>query len=187
MNKKSLVLIISGILLIIIALILVIYNNYVDNRAGTKSQEILNIIESSIDSDENDTIMIDGNIYFGIIEIPAINIKLPIMKEWNYEKLKISPCIYYGSIETNNLVICAHSYKSLFRYIRNLNQGDIVIITDINGNKYLYEVEETETLSPTAIKDMIESEFDLTLYTCTNDNQNRITVRLNMVENSYLK
>jgi len=29
---------------------------------------------------------------------------------------------------------------------------------------------------------MIESEFDLTLYTCTYDNQNRVTVRLNMID-----
>ena len=31
------------------------------------------------------------------------------------------------------------------------------------------------------IKKMIESEFDLTLFTCTSDSQDRITVRLNRV------
>ena len=180
-KKKALILIVLGITLISIALGLVIYNNYVDERAGKKSQEILEVIESSIENNEESTIMVDGDEYFGIIEIPAINLKLPIMNDWNDEHLKISPCIYYGSIETDDLVICAHSYKSLFRYIKNLNQGDNVVITDMNGNKYLYEVEVIEILSPEAVKDMIESEFDLTLYTCTNDNQDRVTVRLNKI------
>ncbi len=180
-NKKALILIISGLILISIAISLIIYNDYIDKRAGQKSEEIVEQIEAALESNEDNTILIEGNEYFGIIEIPVIDIKLPIMNDWNDEHLKISPCIYYGSIETNDLVICAHSYKSLFRYIKNLNQGDNVIITDMNGNKYIYEVEVIEILSPEDVKDMIESEFDLTLYTCTNDNQDRVTVRLNRI------
>lgn len=180
-HKKALILIILGIIFIFVAFGLIIYNNYVDNRAGQKSQEILTAIENSLEKNNENTITINGAEYFGIIEIPAINIKLPIMSNWNDNHLKISPCIYYGSIETNDLVICAHSYKSLFRYIRNLNLEDTVIITDMDGNKYLYEVEVIEILSSTDVKDMIDSDFDLTLYTCTNDNQNRVTVRLNRI------
>ena len=52
----------------------------------------------------------------------------------------------------------------------------------MNGKEHLYQVELTEILAPTDIKEMIESDFDLTLYTCTNDNLNRITIRLNRVE-----
>ena len=87
------------------------------------------------------------------------------------------------TLETNDLVICAHSYKNFFRYIKNLVKGDIVVITDINGNKYLFEVKVVEILKPENIKEMIESEFDLTLFTCTYDSQNRVTVRLNRVNN----
>ena len=38
-----------------------------------------------------------------------------------------------------------------------------------------------EVLSPTDVDEMINSDFDLTLYTCTKDSKNRITVRLNRV------
>ena len=38
-----------------------------------------------------------------------------------------------------------------------------------------------EILSPKDVKKMIDSPFDLTLYTCTSDNLNRVTVRLNRV------
>lgn len=180
-HKKALILIILGIVFISTALGLIIYNNYIDNRAGQKSQELLKELENSIENNNKEIIAINGDEYFGIIEIPAINIKLPIMNDWNDKHLKVSPCIYYGSIETNNLVICAHSYKSLFRYIKKLKDEDKAIITDLNGKKYLYKVEVIEILSPTDIKDMIDSDFDLTLYTCTNDNQNRVTVRLNRI------
>ena len=191
-NKKWLILIITGIIFIILALCLLMYNAYADNRAGKKSQEALEKIQESLkdinkneqseDSSKEKILNIDGNDYIGIIEIPVLNLELPVMSEVDDDNLKISPCRYSGTIETNDLVICAHSYKKLFRYIKNLNQGDIVILTDMNGKEHLYQVELTEILAPTDIKEMIESDFDLTLYTCTNDNLNRITIRLNRFE-----
>ena len=60
-----------------------------------------------------------------------------------------------------------------------LNQKDIVIFRDINGINYIYEVLEIEILNPKEVSKMIDNEFDLTLYTCTNDGLNRITIRCN--------
>ena len=71
--------------------------------------------------------------------------------------------------------------------IKNLKQGDRLILTDIYGNSYVYEVVITEILSPYNVSEMINGKFDLTLYTCTYDNQNRVTVRLNKVENWELE
>ena len=44
-----------------------------------------------------------------------------------------------------------------------------------------YEVLEIEILKPTDVDKMVNNEFDLTLYTCTSDNMNRVTVRCNRV------
>lgn len=167
---------------------LIIYNGYVDKQAGIKSKEIYDMLQDTMDDNssvsndsEEKTILLDGNEYIGIIDMPTIDIKLPIMDEWDYKKMKIAPCKYYGSIYTDDLIICAHSYKNLFRYIKNLKQGDKVVITDLNNREYVYEVEIIEILAPEDVSLMIDSEFDLTLFTCTNDNQNRITVRLNKI------
>jgi len=103
------------------------------------------------------------------------------MSDWDYNKMKISPCRYYGSIITNDLVICAHSYDNLFGRLKNLNTGDLLILTDMNNNEYIYKVEVIEILSPNKVEEMIESDFDLTLFTCTKDALNRVTVRLNRV------
>ena len=121
------------------------------------------------------------NTYIGIINIPSINIELPIMNDWSNEKMKISSCKYYGSIYTNDLVLCSHSYDNLLGNIKDLNVSDLVIINDIRGEQFIYKVEVIEVLGPDDVTEMIENDFDLTLYTCTKDNLNRVTVRLNKI------
>ncbi len=188
--NKWKILVILGFILILIASFLLIRNIYVDNRAGKLSNEVVEKIHKELeeittnkeDNNKKETLKIDGNEYLGIISIPTLDLELPVMNDWSYKKMRISPGKYYGELENNDLVICAHAYKSLFRYIKDLNPKDILILTDINGNEHIYEVKLIEILAPEDITEMIESEFDLTLFTCTNDNQNRVTVRLNRVE-----
>ena len=163
---------------IILGCCLIMYNSYEDKKAGIESKKVVEQIQDN----PVESVKIDNNEYIGIINIPTLDLELPVMSDWSYEKMKISPVRYYGSFETDDLVICAHSYKTFFRYIKNLKVGDVLIFTNIDGNVYLYEVEVVEILSPENIKEMIENEFDLTLFTCTSDSQNRVTVRLNRVD-----
>lgn len=187
MNKKGLILISIGCTLILIAGIMVNYNYYSNQKAGVESKKIYEKIQNNeiavkedIKEDKEMTIVnIDGNDYIGSLYIPALNLEIPIMADWDYNKMKISSCRYYGSIFTNDLVLCAHAYDNLFGKIKELNSGDILILTDMNKEEYIYKVEVIEILSPDDVQEMIESEFDLTLYTCTMDSLNRVTVRLN--------
>lgn len=202
MNKLAKTFILIGSFLITISVSLIISNNYEEINAGKKSKAALDIIKENIDTNNEININenninqinnqeeqskemkitnINGYDYIGTITIPALNLELPIMSEYDYERLMISPCRYYGSIHTNDLIICAHSYKTHFKYIDNLKQKDLIMITDIDGNNYFYEVLEIEILNPDQVSEMINNEFDLTLYTCTNDGQKRITVRCNRI------
>lgn len=189
MNKKGMILVIIGCILIIIAGLMVTYNNYENQKAATESKKVYEQIQTKeiteevnqISNKEMKVINIDGNEYIGTISIPTLNLNLPVTSDWDYSKMKTSPCRYYGSIYTDDLVICAHSYNTLFGRIKNLNSGDLLILTDINKEEHIYQVEVIEILSPTDVTEMIESEFDLTLYTCTIDGLNRVTVRLNRV------
>ena len=195
MNKLGKRLIKTGILLIIVSLALITHNNYEEINAGKKSKLALEEIKNNIIEEDNnidkttisnptnktETTNVNGHDYIGTITIPTLNLELPIMSEYDYDKLKISPCRYYGNIHTNDLIICAHSYKTHFKYLNKLKQKDLVIITDINGNNYIYEVVTIEVLKPNQVSEMISNDYDLTLYTCTNDGQNRITVRCNKV------
>lgn len=190
MNKFSKYLIILGILCILLSITLYIKNKYQELDTGKKSKEILDIIETKINVNDKEEIKsntedlvlnISGYDYIGVINIPSLNIKLPIMRETNYDRLAISPCKYYGNINTNDLVLCAHDYVNQFGKISNLKEDDIVIITDVLGNNYVYKVVLTEELNPTDITNMIDSPFDLTLYTCSYGALKRITVRCNRI------
>ena len=127
------------------------------------------------------TININGDEFIGTIKIPSINLELPVMSEYTYSKLKKAPCRYYGNLFTNDLIICAHAYETFFANLVNLKQNDLIIFTDVDGNNYVYEVLEIEVLKSTDVDKMINSDFDLTLYTCTYDNTGRVTVRCNRV------
>mgnify|MGYP000489052657 FL=1 len=190
MNKFSKYLIILGILCILLSITLYIKNKYQELDTGKKSKEILDIIETKINVSDKEEIKsntedlvlnISGYDYIGVISIPSLNIKLPIMRETDYDRLAISPCKYYGNINTNDLVLCAHDYVNQFGKISNLKENDIIIITDVLGNNYVYKVVLTEELNPTDITNMIDSPFDLTLYTCSYGALKRITVRCNRI------
>lgn len=120
---------------------------------------------------------IDGYRYIGYLSVPSLGLELPVMSEWDYERLKTSPCRYAGSTKTDDLVIAGHSYVSHFRPLRGLSAGDIVYFTDMDGITSVYEVVMTEVLSPDEVEKMTAGEYDLTLFTCTSNTRSRFTIR----------
>jgi sortase A len=205
-------LMIGGVLLILAAGLLVFHNLREDRQAERQSAEILQqltltVLDTSAPTDtetpeetemlpettpvplyvsnpemEMPTIDIDGNAYIGWLEIPSLSLTLPVMSQWSYPNLKISPCRYSGSAYLDNLVIAAHNYKSHFGNIKTLSPGDEVRFTDADGNVFRYQVAEVEQLSPLAVKDMAESDYPLTLFTCTIGGKYRVAVRCSLAE-----
>lgn len=127
---------------------------------------------------------VDGQEYIGVVEIPALSLTLPVISECDDEKLKISPCRYMGSAYTNDLILSGHSYKTHFRYIRTLDIGNSVIFTDMDGNRFEYEVCGIEVIPETNVEQMEVGEWDLSLFTCTYDGNSRHTVRCKLVSDA---
>ena len=178
-----------GFLLVGFAMGLLIYNN-LENKKARESADVLmqsirmNLAENELKDeiidpfDEEMTVReIDGYGYIGYLSVPALNLDLPVMSEWDYGRLKISPCRYYGSTKTDNLVIAAHNYKVHFGYLGNLKQGDTVIFTDMDSCIHSYKVDFVELLIPTDVDKVKDSGNDLILYTCTYGGAKRIVVR----------
>ena len=126
---------------------------------------------------------IDGIDYIGVLRIPTLELELPIISEWSYQKLKIAPCRYSGSAYQDDLIIAAHNYNSHFGNLKNLREGDTATFTDMDGNVFTYEMVELEILQPTDIEGMESGEWDLTLFTCTIGGSSRVTARFERVEN----
>ena len=120
---------------------------------------------------------LDGAACIGVLEIPTIDLKLPVLSEWSYPLLKKAPCRYSGSAYLDNLVIAAHNYRAHFGKLKELEMGDEVIFTDAAGNRFEYKEAAVEALTPQSVEDMTSGEWALSLFTCTLDGKNRVTVR----------
>jgi sortase A len=206
-NKIGRFCMILGAVLIISAASLFIYNHYEEKRAEQSSlylvSQIIELIkekESSgqCDSLENqplstpiefldeDTlemleVEIDGNAYIGYLSIPKLELELPIMADWDYKSLQISPCRYAGSVRGEDLVIMAHNYKKHFGDLSTLEEGDRIVFTDMNGVATVYQVVAKDVLNPNAVEEMTAGVFDLTMFTCTYGGKSRVTVLCNRI------
>ena len=118
----------------------------------------------------------------GYLCIPALELELPVMSGWDYERLKVAPCRYSGSLYQNNLIICAHNYASHFGKLKNLHVGDIAMFTDMAENTVTFQMVERETIQPEDLEAMDAGDWDMTLYTCTVGGKSRVTVRFARVE-----
>lgn len=188
-RKVAITLMSVGIIFIGFAVGLLFYNNYENKKAQENSDALmesirLNIAESEqkeqiIDpfDEELTTKEINGYDYIGYISIPALNVDLPVMSDWDYGRLKIAPCRYYGSTKTDNLVIAAHNYIVHFKYLNRLNVGDKITFTDMDAVVHKYKVDLVEQLLPTDVDKVKDSGNDLILYTCTYGGAKRIVVR----------
>ena len=120
---------------------------------------------------------VNGQAYIGVLDIPALKLTLPIISQWSYPALKISPCRYAGSAYSGGLVIAGHNYRAHFAELKKLPSGSLVTFTDVDGNLFTYEVVLIETLAPTAVEEMTGGGWDLSLFTCTANGLYRTTVR----------
>lgn len=177
--------VVIGVLCLLGALGFVTYNCWSAKQAEQESYVLLQEMKTQIDrgeASEEQTMKADENHCVGILSIPVLELELPVLTDWNYEKLKKAPCHYYGSCYEDNFVIMGHNYKAHFGRLSELIEKDLILFTDIAGQVHCYEVVLLETLPKTATEEMLTSGFDLSLYTCTPGGTNRVTVRCKAVE-----
>lgn len=202
-NQIGKIFTITGLLLFAATLALSVYNLWDGYRAEQSREKLLeeyrdknqNISDEGEQAEESDGQIpdyqlnpemempeitledLDGAACIGVLEIPEIDLKLPVLSEWSYPLLKKAPCRYSGSAYLDNLVIAAHSYRTHFGKLKELETGDEVIFTDATGNRFEYKVAVVEALTPQSVEDMTSGEWALSLFTCTLDGKNRVTVR----------
>lgn len=190
-ERAGVILMVLGVLLIAAAAALLFYNNAQSEQAWEASATALvavreKIVEAAAETEETvaapaetepePVVEVDGAEYIGYLSVPVLELELPVQSDWDTDKLRVSPCRYYGRAATGDLVICAHNNRH-FGKLKTLQQGDLVTFTDAAGTLYRYEVALVEILQPTQIEEMLTSEYPLTLYTCTYGGQSRVTVR----------
>jgi sortase A len=199
-RKLAILLMTAGVILVLGAAGLLGYNRWSEDQAGdaalNTARELLALIEvrtetgseppeepeqmpepGESEAEPEPVILLGTYEYLGVLSIPALGLDLPVMREWSYPRLKVSPCRYSGSAAGNDMVIAAHNYSRHFGRIAKLRDGDAVVFTDALGNAYRYRVAAIETIEAKNAEEMTHSEYALTLFTCTYGGQARVAVR----------
>lgn len=191
-----------GVVLLTAALLLFLWNENEDRSAGQAARSAMDAVRQAeaardtaysftLDQDETQptlptasptapeeltTMEIQGHTYIGYLLMPDYELELPVMANWSMEKLQLAPCLQYGSPLTDDAVIAGHNYKEHFRTLHDMKPGDSVIFTDMGGYTICYTVTNVKTIDPRSVYEVINSEHDLVLYTCTIGGQSRVIV-----------
>lgn len=192
-HKRAVLFITLGILCILSALSLAVYNIIDENNAQKSVTQTIQELDTQIPEKTEaqqltvpleqpvvPALFVDGYNYIGVLNIPALGLTLPVQDTWSDKQLKVSPCLYKGNL-FDGMIIAGHSYKAHFKYLSSLNIGDTITFTDIDGNVWNYTVCATEIINGYDVEQMEKGDFDLTLFTCTYTSKDRFTVRCKLM------
>lgn len=188
-RNRDLLLVALGLIMTAAGLFLCLTEQQQEQLAGENAQLLMEAISQqqpavpeapAPEGDDGDgaaqSLTVMGYDVLGTLRIPSVDIDLPVLNSWSYDLLNVSPCRYSGSIETGDLVILGHSYRTHLRPLRQVHTGDAVELTDAAGTVHRYVVAETETLRGSDA-DALPSPYPLTIFTCTADSRHRFLAR----------
>ena len=141
----------------------------------------------------DDTVQIINNVDgIGILEIDRINLKLPIVEGATKATLRVA----LGHVsettpigEIGNCIIAGHrkyDYGLMFNRLDEVEVGDIIKYTSVDGKALNYKVYATTVIVPndTSLFDFEDGQRKLTLLTCTPVRKatHRLLVQANLIE-----
>lgn len=114
----------------------------------------------------------------GVLQIPSLNLRLPVQSVYTLDALKMAPCRYTGEKgEISRFIICGHNYRSHFGTLQKMHSGDAVRFTNMDGIVYQYQVTEVTEVASDDFRTLKTGDWDLSLFTCNLTGQKRILVR----------
>lgn len=157
-------------------------NTTTNTVAPTLGIENILIDNNSSETDTN-TKMYKGFPMVGTIEIPAINLKYPVLEEASKSAIEVAVAVYYGPglNEVGNTTIVGHNYRNgtFFSKNKKLVEGDKVYITDNSGTKVTYVIYKTYTTAPEDSEYLdrdTQGKREISLTTCTDDAKSRLII-----------
>ena len=193
-NKKFIVLIIIGVLLILISLLVfIIRYRYYENKSANDrkqvdeflSQPVLNNIETNeVISDE---VSSDTNIndYIAVLEIPAINLTRGLVdksspnNDVNKNIYMLKDTVLPDEDTISHIILASHSGNSYVSYFKNLHKLDIndEIYFYYKNNKYIYSIYKIDEVDKTGNIELKKTNSsDITLITCKGNLKRQIVI-----------
>ena len=189
-------------LLLIFAIVLIsmltykYISEYKNEEEIKRNVEIFNNNDSLKDvTTTKENLKYKGYNVIGKIKITKINIEYPILEIENInpetakKPMKISIIKYWGKSvnDYGNLSLAGHNNKSgtMFGKIKQLNKGDIIELTDLEGKTIKYSIYNIFVTTPDDVNILLtENELvrEVTLITCINGNKERLILKAQAIE-----
>lgn len=160
--------------------------NNTTNNTNTDMGNIFNGVEQGNTTTGSTTEKPQYNGYdmVGTIEIPATNVKYPILdvSALSVTGLETSVIAIYGDLnQVGNTTIIGHNYRNglFFANNKKLNIGDKVYITDLTGQRLAYTIYnkyETDENDDEYMTRDTNGAREISLSTCTDDAKARLVI-----------
>ena len=174
------------IILILAAIIvgIMIFNKYYKEM---KNEEQLSEVVTSIENEKEENEKkhtYKGYDVIGIIEIPKIKIKYPILSKTTEESMLVSVTKFWGPNvnEIGNITIAGHNNFSgtMFGKTKQLEKNDIIKLTDLKNNTLEYKVFDKYSIDPndvSCVESVEKGTREVTLLTCTKGHKERLIIK----------
>ena len=179
-------------LIVVVAMIVIRYGgNYLNEKEVSSSLET---IEEELNKEETQQseslpeLEFKGYRVEGIIEIPKINIKYPIIDHTNEETMKVSITKFWGpqANEIGNYTVAGHNNKdgTMFGKTKYLQIGDKIKLTNLKNETIEYEIFKIYSIDPddvSCVESVENGTREITLITCTNGHKNRLVTKARQI------
>ncbi|MBR3250061.1 MAG: sortase [Clostridia bacterium] len=152
-----------------------------DKGSQEGGDAIDNVEDTPISS--SGTRQLNGYNIVGTIEIPATDVKYPILEKVTKGSIETAVAVLYGPgpNQEGNTVIVGHNYRNgqFFSNNKKLSNGDKIYITDTSGKKLVYTIYnkfETTPEDTTFYTKNTNGAREVTLSTCTDNSKARIII-----------
>lgn len=180
-------------LIVVVAMIVIRYGgNYLNEKEVSSSLET---IEEELNKEETQQseslpeLEFKGYKIEGIIEIPKINIKYPIIDHTNEETMKVSITKFWGpqANEIGNYTVAGHNNKdgTMFGKTKYLQMGDKIKLTNLKNETIEYEIFKIYSIDPddvSCVESVENGTREITLITCTNGHKNRLVTKARQIK-----
>ncbi len=119
--------------------------------------------------------------YVALIDIPSLNLSLPVADTWNSQKLYSSPARFYGSCYDNSLVIGGADTSHQFSFCDKIDNEAVINVTDMTGTQFSYTVSRVDRSKNAESNWLISRDYDLTLFCRDALSMEYVAVRCNFM------
>lgn len=119
---------------------------------------------------------IDSTDYVGLLQVPNLGIKRPILSAWKQNNVVMCPSKYDGSVYTGFMVIGGSNHKGQMDFLSQLDLGYKVIVTDMLGNEFSYEIKSIDRANEVNEELFNAKEYSLILFTYAGSEKKYIVV-----------